>query len=193
MLKAREAERLAQTEARHAEETSDFLLELFRVVDPDRARGEDITARQLLDNGRLRIGQALGAQPAARARFMATMGEIYLQLALYDEASTLLNDALALQETQPGDHSEEKARTLQFLSQIDRERGNYDRASARAERAIQLLEQHGSTDAPLLASARIAKGWALQTQGNYDDSKACLLYTSPSPRDGLLSRMPSSA
>ena len=25
------------------------------------------------------------------------------------------------------------------------------------------------------------------------DSKACLLYTSPSPRDGLLSRMPSSA
>ena len=25
------------------------------------------------------------------------------------------------------------------------------------------------------------------------DGKACLLYTSPSPRDGLLSRMPSSA
>ena len=25
------------------------------------------------------------------------------------------------------------------------------------------------------------------------DSKTCLLYTSPSPRDGLLSRMPSSA
>ena len=28
---------------------------------------------------------------------------------------------------------------------------------------------------------------------NFDDSDACLLYTSPSPRDGLLSRMPSSA
>ena len=26
-----------------------------------------------------------------------------------------------------------------------------------------------------------------------DDAKVCLLYTSPSPRDGLLSRMPSSA
>ena len=26
-----------------------------------------------------------------------------------------------------------------------------------------------------------------------DESEACLLYTSPSPRDGLLSRMPSSA
>ena len=175
MLKAKEAEEMAQTEARHARETSDFLVELFRVAAPNRAQGEEITARQLLDNGRLRIGQALGAQPAARARFMSTMGEIYLQLALYDEASTLLNDALALQETQPGDHSEEKARTLQFLSQIDRERGNYDRASARAERAIQLLEQHGSTDAPLLAKALIAKGWALQTQGNYEDSKAAFM------------------
>ena len=27
----------------------------------------------------------------------------------------------------------------------------------------------------------------------YDEYKTCLLYTSPSPRDGLLSRMPSSA
>ena len=27
----------------------------------------------------------------------------------------------------------------------------------------------------------------------YSDPTACLLYTSPSPRDGLLSRMPSSA
>ena len=28
---------------------------------------------------------------------------------------------------------------------------------------------------------------------NREQSRACLLYTSPSPRDGLLSRMPSSA
>ena len=30
-------------------------------------------------------------------------------------------------------------------------------------------------------------------QGDSVDVKGCLLYTSPSPRDGLLSRMPSSA
>ena len=28
---------------------------------------------------------------------------------------------------------------------------------------------------------------------DFDSDKGCLLYTSPSPRDGLLSRMPSSA
>ena len=38
--------------------------------------------------------------------------------------------------------------------------------------------------------------WVTQTQfaGYYvAQDKGCLLYTSPSPRDGLLSRMPSSA
>ena len=29
--------------------------------------------------------------------------------------------------------------------------------------------------------------------GEFDGEETCLLYTSPSPRDGLLSRMPSSA
>ena len=175
MLKAREAEQLAQTEARHAEETSDFLLELFRVVDPDRAQGEDITARQLLDDGRLRIGQALKEQPAARARFMATMGEIYMELGLLDEASNLLKDALALQASLPGDHDEERAKGLEFLSRIAWEKGQYDRASAEAERAIQLLNQHGHDNPPLLAQALSAKGWGLVGQGNYDDAEAAFM------------------
>ena len=40
----------------------------------------------------------------------------------------------------------------------------------------------------------IASGAEKDDSGNDDDdSSTCLLYTSPSPRDGLLSRMPSSA
>ena len=36
-------------------------------------------------------------------------------------------------------------------------------------------------------------GWITARQSFNDDTPNCLLYTSPSPRDGLLSRMPSSA
>ena len=35
--------------------------------------------------------------------------------------------------------------------------------------------------------------WVKGHSGNIENDIACLLYTSPSPRDGLLSRMPSSA
>ena len=37
------------------------------------------------------------------------------------------------------------------------------------------------------------KPWAVQFIADRTEGKACLLYTSPSPRDGLLSRVPSSA
>ena len=35
--------------------------------------------------------------------------------------------------------------------------------------------------------------WWKKTKSHYTSKASCLLYTSPSPRDGLLSRMPSSA
>ena len=35
--------------------------------------------------------------------------------------------------------------------------------------------------------------WNIVKSGNFPKTRRCLLYTSPSPRDGLLSRMPSSA
>ena len=41
----------------------------------------------------------------------------------------------------------------------------------------------------LMSSSR--KG--IDVENNYEPVWSCLLYTSPSPRDGLLSRMPSSA
>ena len=39
----------------------------------------------------------------------------------------------------------------------------------------------------------INRGWISFDQKNNPEINVCLLYTSPSPRDGLLSRMPSSA
>ena len=40
---------------------------------------------------------------------------------------------------------------------------------------------------------KIDKGEFVAIVGQSGSGKSCLLYTSPSPRDGLLSRMPSSA
>ena len=48
------------------------------------------------------------------------------------------------------------------------------------------------TDASFLNSSSLSAASTID-QGNLTLTLACLLYTSPSPRDGLLSRMPSSA
>ena len=44
----------------------------------------------------------------------------------------------------------------------------------------------------LLEDGKTFEQWTKNADGTYQ-SIVCLLYTSPSPRDGLLSRMPSSA
>ena len=49
----------------------------------------------------------------------------------------------------------------------------------------EVYELEDGTIMPGLIDAHVHMGWGSAT--------ACLLYTSPSPRDGLLSRMPSSA
>ena len=45
----------------------------------------------------------------------------------------------------------------------------------------------------LAVQAWLRKTFAVNSQKPVASGKSCLLYTSPSPRDGLLSRMPSSA
>ena len=48
-------------------------------------------------------------------------------------------------------------------------------------------------EAPQLAVERIKKQWLSELSNAVSDAGGCLLYTSPSPRDATLSRMPSSA
>jgi tetratricopeptide (TPR) repeat protein len=88
------SEHRAQVEAQTASETSDFLVKLFKVVDPGESRGNTITAREILDRGATQIRSQLRAQPVVRARLMRTMGEVYGDLGLYGESQHLIEDAL---------------------------------------------------------------------------------------------------
>jgi hypothetical protein len=61
----RERER-AEVEAATAQQTADFLVNLFEVADPSEARGNSITAREILDRGAMRIDSDLATQPRIR-------------------------------------------------------------------------------------------------------------------------------
>ncbi|HET6373256.1 MAG TPA: protein kinase, partial [Candidatus Polarisedimenticolia bacterium] len=55
-----------------AERVSGFLVDLFRVSDPGTARGNAITAREVLDRGAERIDKELGNEPEVQAQLMVT-------------------------------------------------------------------------------------------------------------------------
>ncbi len=80
----------ANEEAETARQVSDFLISLFEVSDPGEARGETVTAREILETGVERIENELQDQPLVRARLMGTMGSVYDSLGLHADARPLL-------------------------------------------------------------------------------------------------------
>jgi serine/threonine protein kinase len=79
----------ASDQARAKERIADFLKDLFKVPEPSRARGNSITAREILDEGVKKI-ENLNDQPATQADLMQTMSEVYESLGLYGEAERLI-------------------------------------------------------------------------------------------------------
>lgn len=84
----------AEAEAETAKQTTRFLVDLFKLSDPSEARGNTVTAREMLDKGAARIDRELTSQPVVQATLMDTVGTVYMGLGLYKEARPLLNRAV---------------------------------------------------------------------------------------------------
>ena len=80
----------------------DFLLGLFAAVDPHEAKGKNITARELLDRGVQSVEYDRVLDNAQKAEIDATLGRIYYQLGLFDQASALQETAIRAISADPG-------------------------------------------------------------------------------------------
>jgi serine/threonine-protein kinase len=95
--------RSATDEAAKAQAVSNFLVRLFQASDPEEARGQDLTAEELLDRGRRELDTALTKQPAMRAELLTVVAAVYRQMGHGAGADTLFAQAVALTRTLPGD------------------------------------------------------------------------------------------
>lgn len=68
---------------------------MFSAVDPNAAKGRDISARELLDRGRHRVAADAHGDPALKAELQSVLGRIYAQLGLYTQANELQQHAVA--------------------------------------------------------------------------------------------------
>jgi tetratricopeptide (TPR) repeat protein len=89
----------AEAEARTAQETTRFLVDLFKISDPSEARGNTVTAREMLDKGASRVDRELAKEPAIQARLMDTLGTVYMGLGLFNQARPLIDRAVATRRT----------------------------------------------------------------------------------------------
>jgi tetratricopeptide (TPR) repeat protein len=164
----------AETEAKTAEQVSDFLVGLFEVSDPSEALGDTITAREILDKGAEKIEKELSDQPEVQARLMNTMGEVYMNLALYEQALPLLENALIIRRQLFGDKHPDVALSLSNLGEVHHDKGDYSKAEELYREALAIDRKIYGDEHTDVATSLSNLGVLHHDKGNY--SKAEELY-----------------
>jgi len=118
----------ADREAATAKFESEFLSGIFRVSSPSEARGNAVTAREILDKGRAQIENKFTDQPELQARLMVTMGEVYWSLGLYSEAQPLFERALDTRRRILGPEHPDTLTTMERLARTEERLGKYPEA-----------------------------------------------------------------
>jgi len=98
-IQVRKERDAAAASARESEQVVQFLSSVFEVSDPSESRGQEVTARELLDRGAERIKTELADQPIIQSRLLETLGSVYTALGLKTGAIPFFEDALAAVDT----------------------------------------------------------------------------------------------
>ncbi len=140
MRRVAHSEAIAQEERHRTGEMAQFLVGLFNDSDPSEARGEKMTAREILERGAERIA-SLKNQPEEQATLMETIGRTYLSLGSADKARPQLEAALAARrELFHGDHAA-TASSFAALGRLELADGRLDKAQAYYTDALGMNER----------------------------------------------------
>lgn len=165
----------ATAAAAESNQVATFLRGLFGISAPTRSKGEQITARDMLDRGAQRVEAELSGQPSLQAEMMTLMGDVYRELGLYDEAEPLLTRALEIRRSQPGEHSLELAEALHSSARLEEAQGRTDRALAAFNQALEIRQKAflGGIDvAPQVAATLNGLGRVQELQGRFAAAEA---------------------
>ncbi len=166
----------AEAEAETARQTTNFLVDLFKISDPSEARGNSVTAREMLDKGAARINTGLASQPVIQATLKDTLGTVYMGLGLYTQARPLLDGALAtrqqIKSTEPIVLTDSFShRGWLLMSQAD-----YNGAEHDYRQVLRLLatQPDNRRTREARAKAQYGLGVVLGYQGRYAEARASL-------------------
>jgi tetratricopeptide (TPR) repeat protein len=169
----------AEAEARTSKETTRFLVDLFRISDPSEARGNTVTAREMLDKGASRIDRELAKEPAIQARLMDTLSSVYMGLGLFDQARPMIDRAVKTRRLLDGVDPLDLSDSLNHQGDLLGLQAQYD-AGEKAYREAISIESTRPDDHPSqvkLANSLYGLGWLLAQEGHDPEAEKYLRET----------------
>jgi serine/threonine-protein kinase len=165
---------LAAGERDRARQVTDVLIDMFEAADPLRAGGDAVPARTVLDRGRAWLDDAPDQDPAVRATLMLTMGKAYGNLALYEEAESLVTAALRERRALAGtDEDLGVAEALAELGAVHHHRGDHEDARDALRKSLDVRRRLLGETAPEVASSWNNLGAAYHSLSVLDSAVVC--------------------
>jgi non-specific serine/threonine protein kinase/serine/threonine-protein kinase len=164
----------ATRERDRATRITDFMTGMFQVSDPNKARGNKVTARELLDKASTEIDPGLSNEPELQAQMMFTMGNVYEKLGLYPQSESLLTRALAIQRRMHGPEDSNTLGTMQSLSDVYLRQGRYVEAEKMLGDTLDSRRRALGPDHPDTLKSMNDLGLVLIAEGRFAEAQKIL-------------------
>ncbi|APV48985.1 hypothetical protein BWI17_04395 [Betaproteobacteria bacterium GR16-43] len=161
----------AESEAGKAKAVSAFLVDIFQAADPEKAKGEKLTARDVVDAATTELDKRFATQPDTRAELQRTLGTTYTSLQRPDKALPLLLAAAEAEEAKSGKSSLSRARILLSLALAESDAEKFVDAVAHYREALPIVE---AADGPVSEPVAIGKVNLTFAQCKVEPNEACL-------------------
>lgn len=138
---ARQESAEANRQLARAEAVTEFIVDTFKAADPNASGGNEVSAREILDQGVSRIDRELDDAPDVRRRLRSVLGEISYYLGDLERAESLLSSNLiGVDESLPA-----RIRNLRFAARTASKAGDFEIADQRYEEAERLARDADAT------------------------------------------------
>ena len=161
----------ANREAAASQRVVDFMTKMFKIADPSEARGNSVTAREILDNASKNIDSGLANDPQLQGRMMSVMGIVYETLGLYKESEPLLRHAVEVRQRTLGPRNKDTLQSMYDLSVLLGTVGKIPEAEKLCRDALDGRESTLGDEDPETLRAKEWLGWLLFLQGKYPDAE----------------------
>jgi eukaryotic-like serine/threonine-protein kinase len=161
----------AEMEVGKAEQVTEFLVGLFEAFDPTDSRGENLSARQLLERGVAHV-ERLSGDPQAQADLFEALDRVHRSLGLYPQALTLAERALTLRRGLLGDEHPYVAASLNNVAEVLRLQGDFEGAEAYHRQALALRRKLFGEEHPEVAASLNSLGEVRRHRGDFTGAEA---------------------
>jgi len=148
-----------------------FMEGMFKVSDPSEARGNSVTAREILDKASNDIDAGLTQDPELQAHMMYVMGGVYKGLGLFPRAQLLLQRSAEIQRRVLGPEDSETLLSLDDLGWILNQQGHAAEAEKLQRETVATRRRVFGEENPDTMKSMRSLAWTLDREGNYAEAE----------------------